>query len=266
MAMDAVSLEAIQNLNQSYYEQRVIEKGGDKGGPRLEALREAALGAGARGALLYQTRIINKALDLVKRNLDTVYDFAPLMIRGRVLPAVLTETREVYSQGDGTNLRLAGRTYKVEAQAKFTSRPPQWRDYLYVEYGDGGPMPSRLLMPNSPEEQEVWKRAVAEGWKQGLEQAGTIFQTNLNRLTRDYTGMVRYHVLALKHMVTMPVVAEQNMPINASPNTMSVDETLLRITALPEFNADMRDWAPLGAEVDQLQRPAATATVTGEMR
>lgn len=257
--MDAVSLEAIQNMNQSYYEQRVVEKGGDKsGGPRLDALREAALGAGARGGLVSQTRIINKALDQVKRNLDTVYDFSPLMIRGRVVPPVLTETREVYSQGDGANLRLAGRSYKVEAQARFSSRPPQWRDYLYVEYGDD-PMPSRVLMPGNSEEQEVWKRIVAEGWKQGIEQANVIFQTNLNRLNRDYTGMARYHVLALKRMVTMPVVAEQSMPINTSGDTMSVDETLLRITALPEFNVDMRDWAPLGSEVDQLQRPGAAA-------
>lgn len=255
MAIDAVSLEAIQNMNQSYYEQRVAEKDGAKaGGLRLDSLREAALGAGARGGLVFETRIINKALDQVKRNLDTVYDFSPLMIRGRVVPPVLTETREVYSQGDGSNLRLAGRSYKVEAQAKFSSRPPQWRDYLYIEYG-GDPMPSRTLMPSSSEEQEVWKRAVSEGWKQGIEQADLIFQTNLNRLNRDFTGMVRYHVLELKRMVTLPVVAEQNMPINSSGNTMSVDETLLRITALPEFNVDMREWTPLVSEVDQLQRP-----------
>lgn len=256
MAMDAVSLEAIQNLSQSYYEQRVAERGGDKaGGARLAAIREAALGAGARGGLIYETRIINKALDQVKRNLDTVYDFSPLMIKGRVVPAVLTETREVYSQGDTANVRLAGRTYKVESQARFSSRPPQWRDYLYIEYGDD-PMPSPTLMPSGSEEQEVWRRVVAEGWKQGIDQANTIFQTNLNRLNRDYTGMVRYHVLALKNMVTMPLVAEQSMPINTSGNTMSLDETLLRITALPEFNADMRDWTPLSGEVDQLQHSA----------
>lgn len=242
----AVSLEAIQNLTPAYYEQRVVDNSSDSV-PRLAALREAALGAGARGGLIYETNIINKALDKVQRNLDTVYDFAPLMIQGRVVPPVLTETREVYSQGDSANLRLAGRTYKVESQARFSSRPPQWRDYLYVVYGDD-PMPSMKLMPINSEEQAVWKRAVADGWKRGIDQADTIFQTNLNRLNRDYVGMVRYHILALKHMVTMPVVAEQSMPINASADTMSLDETLLRITALPEFNSDMKDWTPLSGE------------------
>lgn len=248
-----ISLEAIQNLTPPYYEQRVVDNASGSV-PRLEALREAALGAGARGGLVYQTDNINKVLEKVQRNLDTVYDFTPLMIRGRVSPPVLTETREVYSQGDGTNLRLAGRTYKVEVQAKFSSRPPQWRDYLYIVYGDDS-TPSSKLMPVNSNEQKVWKATVADGWRQGVEQANMIFQTNLNRLHRDYAGMIRYHILALKRMVTMPVVAEQNMPINTSGDTMSVDETLLRITALPEFNSDMKDWTPLGGEVEQTQRP-----------
>lgn len=246
-----VSLEAIQNLTPAYYEQRVVETGGSV--PRIDALREAALGAGARGGLIAQTSLINKALDLVQRNLDAVYDFSPLMIRGRVVPPVLTETREVYSQGDSANLRLAGRSYKVEAQARFSSRPPQWRDYLYIVYGDD-PMPSTKLMPVNSKELEIWKASVSVGWTQGVEQANMIFQTNLNRLNRDYTGMARYHVLAIKRMVTLPVVAEQNMPINTTGDTMSVDETLLRITALPEFNSDMKGWTPLIGEVQQSQR------------
>lgn len=250
--MDAISLEALQRLNQPVAEQRVVEQSSRKNGFRLEALREAALGVGARGGLIAQGALINKTLQEVKRNLDVVYDFSPLMIKGRVIPPVLTETREIYTQGDAISLRLAGRSYKVEAQARFASRPPQWREYLSMEYG-GVTMPSSTLLPRSAEEQEVWKMAVASGWTQGVKQANEIFELNLNRLNRDYAGMSRYHVLALKRMVTIPVVAEQNMPMNTSGNSMSLDETLLRITALPQFNTDMKDWAPLGGEVGQVQ-------------
>lgn len=246
MAMDMMSLEALQNLNDSYYEQQA-KADQMQMGTRLDALREAAIGVGARGGLVHQTKIINQALDELKRKLDTIYDFAPLMIVGRVIPPVLTETRDVYTQGDGANLRLAGRTYKVEAQARFSSRPPNWRDYLYMSYSDD-PMPSRILLPHNQDEQEIWKKAVVDGWAKGVHQANEIFTINLNRLNRDYIGMTRYRILALKRMVTMPVVAEQSMPINASGNTMSLDETLLRITALPSFNSDMRDWMPLSGE------------------
>lgn len=254
MAMDGATLEQLQGLNQSYYEQRAATAGPGGKGLRFEAMREAAIGAGARGGLIYQTKIINKVLDKSARNLDIIYDFQPLMIQGRVLPPILTETREVYTQGDAATLRLAGHSYKVEAQARFASRPPQWRDYLYISYGDDdSALPDRLLMPSNAEEQEAWKKLVMEGWKQGIEQANQTYQANLNRLDRDYRGMVRYHVLALKRMVTLPVVAQQNMPINREGNTMNLDETLLRITAMPDFNADMRDWSPLSNEDGQLQ-------------
>lgn len=250
--MDAITLEALQQLNQPVAEQRIVAQSTRRNGDRLEALREAALGVGARGGLIFEGGVINKSLDRVKRNLDTVYDFSPLMIKSRVIPPVLTEARDIYTQGDPATLRLAGRSYKVEAQARFASRPPQWREYLAMEYG-GVTMPSPTLLPRSTEEQEVWRKAVADGWMQGVKQADEIFDTNLSRLNRDYVGMTRYHVLAIKGMVTIPVVAEQSMPINTTGNTMSLDETLLRITALPQFNADMKEWMPLGGEVGVLQ-------------
>jgi defect-in-organelle-trafficking protein DotC len=244
--MDAISLEQLQRLSQPAFEQQVVEQSGAKSGSRLEALKEAAFGVGARGGLISESSNINESLDKVKRNLDTVYDFASLMIQGRVVPAVLTEARDLYTQGDDVTLRLSGVSYKVESQARFASRPPHWREYLKVDYGNvADAMPSTSLLPRNSAEKEVWQKAVKEGWAKGVEQADEIFQTNLNRLNRDYTGMVRYHVLALKGMVTMPVVAQSSTPIIAGRSSMSLDETLLRITALPEFNGDMKTWVPV---------------------
>jgi defect-in-organelle-trafficking protein DotC len=252
--MDAVSLEALQQLSQPVAEQRVIDQSPQKNNFRLEALREAGVGVGARGALAQEEKKIDRTIEASKRNLDTIYDFSPLMIKGRVIPPVLTETREIYTQGDATTLRLAGRSYKVESQARFSSRPPQWRDYLQVSYGNVE-MPSASLFPRNTEEQEVWRKAVADGWSQGAAQAEQIFTINLSRLNRDYIGMVRYHILAYKKMVSLPVVAELSMPINTSGGAMSLDETLLRITSLPEFNSNMKGWVPLGQENDRAQRP-----------
>lgn len=260
--MDAVSLEALQRLNMPISEQRVVDRSGHAEGSRLEALREAALGVGARGGLQAESEVINSALEKTKRNLDTVYDFTTLMIKGRVIPAVMTETRDIYTQGDAVNLRLAGVAYKIDAQPRFSSRPPNWREYLMMNYGTGT-LPSSVLLPRTAEEQDVWSKAVADGWVQGIRQADEIFTSNRNRLNRDYVGMCRYHILALKNMVTIPVVAEQAMPINTSGNSMSLDETLLRITAMPEFNKDMKGWSPLGSENDGAARNGDDAHAKG---
>ena len=267
MAIDAVSLEAIQNLNQPAYEQQIVEKAGgsEKGGMRLGALREAAIGAGARGGLEWRNRIIGTALDKASRDLDLIYNFLPLMISGRVIPPVLTETRELYTQDGNVDLRLAGHSYKIEMQARFSSRPPQWREYLFVDYGTANPVISNLL-PRTSEEQELWKKCVAEGWGKGIKQADDIFKINMNRLNRDFTGMTRYRVLALKNMVSMPIVAAQNMPLTGSGDTMNVDETLLRITALPQFQRDMRDWTPLGSEDDVMTRAPSLPPASKEVK
>ncbi|WP_454727676.1 MULTISPECIES: type IV secretory system conjugative DNA transfer family protein [Cupriavidus] len=253
MAMDLSSLEALQNLNQPVIERKVSETAEGGRGTRLDALRNAGLSVGARGALIAQTKIINTALKRTERTLDTTYNFQSLMIEGRVVPAVLTESRDVYTQEGDKSVLLSGIRYKIESLPRFTSRAPTWREYLYMEPGDLS-MASLQLLPRDSNEQQIWRQAVTDGWRDGLKQADEIFDANAKRLNRDYTGMIRYRVLALNNKITMPMVAQSMMPINSSGDTMTVDEQLLRITRQPAFNPNMAQWEALGQEVGQLQR------------
>ncbi|CAJ6615549.1 DotC protein [Burkholderia pseudomallei] len=256
MPIDAVSLEALQSYSQPAAEQRVVAGAGsaDLGNFRLNALRDAAFGLGARGGLISESRLINQALSTQARKLDVTWDFTPMMIQGRVLPPVLNRVDDIYAQPGDQVIRIARTKWAFQAQARFTSRPPTWREYLMNDPGPLAP-PSSVLYPRDGAERQIWQQAVAEGWSNGVKQADDIFQLNLNRLTRDYTGMKNYRVLAYKHMVTMPIVAQMDMPLNTTGQSMSVDETLLRLTVLPEFNTNMKDWQALGSEVDRLQQP-----------
>lgn len=255
-AVDLATLEALQNLNQPAIEQRISEKGDDVRGTRLEALRNAALGVGARGALIARTKVINLALKKAERMLDTTYSFKDLMIEGRVIPAVLTESRDAYTQDGERTILLSGIKYNIESQVRFASRAPTWREYLYMEPGEMT-MSSLQLLPRDSAEREIWRKAVSEGWADGTRQADEIFEANANRLNRDFIGMTRYRILAYKKQMTLPIVSEALMPINTTGNTMTVDEQLLRITSQPAFNTDMRKWDALGQEVQRGQMPGA---------
>jgi defect in organelle trafficking protein DotC len=59
----------------------------------------------------------------------------------------------------------------------------------------------------------------------------------------------------LKKMVTLPIVAQMDMPLNSRGDSMSMGETVLRLTALPTFDTNMKKWQPLSGEVDRLQTP-----------
>lgn len=254
--MDAISLEALQQLSQPAIEQRAGAHAGaaDFGNFRLNALHDAAFGVGARGGLISESQLIRTVLKSKERELDVVWDFAPLMIQGRVLPPVMNRVDDIYAQRGDRTIRIAKTDWAFQAQARFTSRPPSWREYLMPEPGSLSP-PSAALYPGNAAEREIWQKAVAEGWQSGVKQADEIYQLNLNRLKRDYVGMKNYRVLALNRLVTMPIVAQMDMPMNTTGETMSIDETLFRLTVMPSFNTNMKDWRALGREDDRLQQP-----------
>ncbi|NIF27699.1 type IV secretion system protein DotC [Pantoea sp. Tr-811] len=210
---------------------------------RGEAILDAALQVGVKAGLAWQLTNINNALKLREREFDTVYDFGTLMIQDRVVPPVITEARHLYNQDGDYTLRLSGAAYKIESQARFSSVPPSWRDYLNF------PLPSydrtslvSALVPRSSEEERVWKLAVREGWKQGIEQANLMLAYGFDRMNRDIDGMRRFSEFARHGQVTLPIISGAAIPVTKEGRSMAVDETLLRITTLPAFNDNMSAW------------------------
>lgn len=230
---------------------------------RGEAILDAALQVGVKAGLAWQLTNINKALKLREREFDTVYDFSSLMIQDRVVPPVITEARHLYNQDGDYTLRLSGAAYKIESQARFSSVPPSWREYLNF------PPPTfdrtslvSALVPRSDEEERVWKLAVREGWQQGVEQANLMLTYGFDRMNRDIDGMRRFNEFARHGQVTMPIISGAEIPVTREGRSMAVDETLLRITALPEFNENMTVWRSSIA-TSTIANPPRRAPVTG---
>lgn len=262
--MDFSKLEALSSVDESSYFQSLGKEAPSHGKApdeasrenfRQQSVREAGFSAGARAGLAWATKVINKGLELVARNLDRVYDFSPLIIEQRVIPPVLTELRDVMTQEGDDTILTNGRTYKIAAQAKFSSRAPHWRNYLWRSYDSDSLLPDPELLPRNSEEKSIWRVAVGDGWSKGVEQANEIFDSNMSRLDRDYRGMVRYHMLAMQNMVTIPVVAEARLPVNATGEAMDLDGQLFRLTAVPQFNGNRTNWTPLVLEKQKLEQP-----------
>ena len=224
---------------------------------RLRALTDTALGVGLKSGMAWQLYNIEIAIEQRQRDLDTVYDFGNLLIRGRVLPAVITEARDLYNQDGDYALRLSGAYYKIEAQPRFSSVAPSWRDYLtFPKITVDRSISLSGLTPRDGAERRLWAEAVEDGWRQGVKQANVMLEHGLDRMNRDFTGMLRFHTFVRQGKITMPAIASETIPVTQSGNTMAVDETLLRITTLPEFNGNMATWR--GASV--VQSPTASPT------
>lgn len=232
-----------------------VSDGTGVGEIRYNAIRETALTHGVQAGLARRNAEVVKKLEATAASLDVVYNFQPLMLEGNVLPPVMLEANDVYEQKSDLIIRLIGKAYVIDSPAKLVYAPPTWRTYLLHDYSfDKNAL--LAVSPVSAQEVDLWRDFVTEGFRRGEEQAERIFEENLSRLKRDFEGMVRYRTLLAKGMVTRPFVAASHAAVTGQKNGhMNVAETVLQITATPEFVMDRSQWAaqPTGNLAERLQ-------------
>ncbi|MTH95711.1 type IV secretory system conjugative DNA transfer family protein [Roseibium sp. RKSG952] len=222
---------------------------------RAPAMQEAAMAFGARAGLAHATREINLELSSDSKNLNEVYDFQSLMIIGpngvMVQPPVISEARDTWESFDaGKTLRVADTVYEIIEQARFTSVAPMWQTYLVTGY-DEPKTPPTALLPSSDDEVSAWNEWVREGWGSGKEQARKIFETNLNRLNRDFGGMVRYKTLVEEGRVSPAILAEGNLGTTGTGQDLRVNDRAIRITRDPSLVANPNSWEASPTRVDE---------------
>ncbi|MBQ69129.1 hypothetical protein CL689_03615 [Candidatus Saccharibacteria bacterium] len=206
--MDSPDLEQLMNFDKGAYVQQLdIERG------RAEMLREAACSLGARGGLSKRSEEIRVRLETYAPEFDAVYSFQSVMLEFGVLPPVIISSTDQVKQESDFKVEYSGKVYSMVADAKFVTSAPTWRSYVFkgLEVGGVEPPPPSFL-PKDDKEKILWKSEVARCWKLGVSQANEIAEYNRNELKRDFAGMLRYKLLALKGEIQAPVVVTQSTP------------------------------------------------------
>jgi defect in organelle trafficking protein DotC len=208
---------------------------------REMAIKETALSVGAQSALAVRAKSIDDQLMRQSKYLDTIYDFNALVLEHNVLPPVLLEGRNTFNLADTQTIRISDRVYKVAKQAHFVTTPPNWRQYLWMDYKKPDP-PHLTLLPKDKDERAIWVHYVTQGWQNGIEQANTILEENIARIKEDFNGMILYRKLLAMNMVTPPYVSHTDLGITGDETEIHIDDRVLRITALPVLNMNSSEW------------------------
>ena len=211
---------------------------------RLAALKEAATSLGAKGALAWRSNLINDTLNKDQAHLDSIFSFNQLILQHNVLPPVLVESDNNMNVSDNTSIRLDSKTYRIIEQARFVTTPPTWRNYLLMNFTPPD-VPDKSLLPKTQEEAQAWDDFLKNGWEQGITQANDIFRSNLDRLKRDFLGMVLYKKLLSQHMVSAPYVAQSNLGVTGNKDEIHINDQVLRITSESELQTNSSDWNPV---------------------
>ena len=228
---------------------------------RLEALKEAALSYGARGGLASRSYEIRQDLDRRASYLDKIYDFRRLLISAPsgllIEPPIISESlNALLIETDGQAAAVSDAVYMINENVRIVSAPRQWRTYLERGWGIVE-KPPEILRPKDDAERKIWRDLTEKGWAEGRAQADDVFEQDLNRLTAEFQGMVRYRQLLAQGMVSQPFaqqidrgvtgvakntgVGGQNIPVTS---TMRVGDRAVIITGVPELITGSDQWRP----------------------
>jgi defect in organelle trafficking protein DotC len=208
---------------------------------RETAIKETALSLGAQAGLASRAKTIDDELIKHTRYLDKIYDFNALTLEHNVMPPVLLEGRHEFNLADTQTIRVSNRTYRVAKQAHFITTPPNWREYLWMDY-QAPEQPHASLLPNTKQERAIWQLYVTRGWEKGVEQANTILEESIARIKQDFNGMILYRKLLAMNMVTPPYVSHTDLGVTGDGDEIHIDDRVLRITALPALNTNPQEW------------------------
>jgi len=235
---------------------------------RRDAMKESALSFGARGGLAWRTKQIVDSLKLNAAALDKSFDFRSLLIGAPsnmyIEPPIVSEAMNNFLvTPDGNEAAVADTIYQITRQARIVAAPRNWRQYLERAWPEVASPPD-ILIPETPAERAAWKIWVEQGWQEGYSQADEIFQADLNRLTADFEGMVRYRVLLTQNKISAPyatmvdrgvsgIDVEQmvgNRPTKITTE-MRVGDRAIRITQPVTLRADQQgeQWETPGETV-----------------
>lgn len=212
---------------------------------RRQMLIEAGKTVGFRGGVAAKAHLLHGALGKRSGELDKMFQFSPLITSSGTIPPVIVEARDVAAFSPD-QIRTADRVYKITRAERFVSVPPTWRDYLFVGLPASGgvELPDFAARPQTSEEEDIWKGAVAEGWEAGQQQAIQILEANFSRLTRDYKGMLLYSTLLQADMIGTTQVAESQQTVTGDGQQLMLGDKLKRVTRRAEFISDPKRWRP----------------------
>ncbi len=205
---------------------------------RRDAIEQESFTIGAQAGLFWRYQGIENILEslTIMPLLDQAADFNRVITDKNILLPVISEARESFEMSaDGQTARSSQVSWEIIVDARITTTPPNWREYLY-QHADSPTSAPSGLMPYNREEDTLWRMGICQGFQSGVKQANLIFTDRLTRLVRDYNGMLRFRTLAAQQIVSMPRVDEGRLGISIQNDRVHVDDRIIRITDPVRFN------------------------------
>lgn len=210
-----------------------------------QMLNDAGQTVGFQGGKAQRAWELRQILTERDSTLNAMYDFRPLISKQGYLPPVIATSADL-AHITPDQIRTAYRTYNILVPARFVSNPPGWRTWLLPGLANKRiDAPDSSVRPKNSKERAVWETAVRKGWEDGRQSADRTLESNLNRLTRDYTGMLRYSTLLQQGIIQAPDVKESQQSVTGTRDELMIGDKVKRIQDPAGFVVDKNKWKPV---------------------
>lgn len=207
---------------------------------RPEAIREAAQLATFQKAIAWRYGQLVAQTEDYANILDTAFNFSPLLLtqgEALIMPPMLAKAGASMRIEDGDTATSAKATYELLEPARYIASPPTWREFLMVDSFPQAEEPNPALLPRTSEEKAIWRNAVRKAWQEGVAQADQLYEDNVARMTREYRGIMLYHLLTAQHLLSKLNTASADMGRHISGNKLNIGQQVYRITRPSSFIA-----------------------------
>lgn len=210
---------------------------------RMDAVRDAGLSAGAAWGYYETMRALESQMAAQSVGLDGVFNFAPFLLAGHVLPPVIEEAHDTAGFHSSTEAAFSRVMFRIVHPARIVSATPNWRDWLLPPLAKPRAV-NPVLLPETDAEKSVWSAAIKKGWASGAAQAQDAMLDNVHRLERDMRGILLFMRLRGQGLVHGPVVVAGSPSIRIGDQTLSVDSRTFQIT-MPAGFSGAKHFRPL---------------------
>lgn len=213
---------------------------------RYDAIRQLGIRLGAQKGLQWRYGTIKKVFKepFIANALTVTFDFTQVMAPKNILYPVLVEARNNFEiSKQGQSMRTSRVSWEIIQPARIVPVTPTWRDYLYQDISTKSVDISEGVMPMNDKEARLWKNSICDGYKKGVKQANMIFSDRVQRLVRDYKGMLYFRQLTQMNIVSEPKVIEGRLGVTITKNRqkVNVDDRMIRISVPAQFN-NAKQW------------------------
>lgn len=218
---------------------------------RANLIYNEAVRYGAQVALRNTLLVVQNHMEREASSLEANYNFSNYMLhKNTIVPPIINLSTDGISVSDNKFSKFDYK-YTIKQQARFSKRVPHYRDYLtFQKYSVRDP--SIYNVPLTPNELTHWMNGIYDGWKRGEMQAKIEIDNAIAKLKLDFIGMVRYHMLLKKNMVSEPVVSKSTLGLSGDKNDIEVGVVNFVMDGSPVFELDMKNWTPLPM-IDELE-------------